>query len=150
MPHSEQVSGMKSRSAFTLVELAVVVMILGILAAIAAPRLLGTTGATTDNSARQSLGVVRDAIEVFATTHEGAYPSDQYSAKFKEDIGPHLRARFPASPVGQDPRDKVNMSGDDPLVSDNMGGWMYNGATGEFIINCTDTTHDGSTTYDRF
>ena len=98
----------------------------------------------------QSLGVVRDAIEIFAATRGGAFPSDQNSNKFKEDIGPRLRGGVPTSPVGKDPRDKVNMSGDDPLVSNNKGGWMYNGATGEFIINCTDTTHDGSTTYDRF
>jgi len=138
------------RSGFTLLELVVVVMILGILAAIAAPRFIDTMGVATDNSAMRSLRVVRRAIETFSTTHGGAFPSDQNGTMFKNDIGQYLRGRFPTSPVGKDPRDKVNMSGDDPLVSDNKGGWMYNGATGEFIINCTDTTHDGSTTYDKF
>ena len=53
-------------SGFTLVELVVVVMILGIIASIAAPRLLSTSDTALDNSLRQTLGVVRDAIDKFA------------------------------------------------------------------------------------
>ncbi len=36
------------------------------------------------------------------------------------------------------------------LVADGATGWMYNGTTGEFIINCTTVSKDGATTYDQF
>ena len=39
--------------------------------------------------------------------------------------------------MGADPA-KLTISNDDPLVSDNKGGWMYNGDTGEFIIDASD------------
>ena len=54
---------MRKHKGFTLIELVVVVMILGILAAVAAPKLLGTSSSATDNGLKETLGVVRDAIE---------------------------------------------------------------------------------------
>ena len=65
---------MEKRKGFTLVELVVVVMILGILAAVAAPKLLGTSGTATDNGLRQTLSVVRDAIERYAAENGGDFP----------------------------------------------------------------------------
>ena len=65
---------MKARTAFTLVELVVVVMILGILAAVAAPKFLDTSATATDNGLKQSLGIVRDAIELYAADHGAALP----------------------------------------------------------------------------
>ena len=141
---------MRQRVGFTLIEIVVVVMIIGILVAIAAPRMLNVMGDATDNSVRQSLDVVRGAIEEYATQNGGAYPTDQNAVQFKNALKPYLRGPFPSSPVGGNPPDKVTMSAADPLVANNTGGWTYNGTTGEFIINCTDVSEDGSTTYDQF
>ncbi len=140
---------MRRKTGFTLVEIVVVVMIIGILVAIAAPRMLNIMGDATDNSERQSLTVVRDAIEAYATQNTGTYPPDTDQATFKAALRPYLRGPFPASNVGTEDAD-VTISAADPLVADGLTGWMYNGTSGEFIINCTDVSEDGSTTYDAF
>ena len=140
---------MQSRKAFTLIELVVVVMIIGILVAIAAPKMLNITGDANDNSVRMSLHVVRDAIETYASQNTGSYPSDTDDATFKAAVKPYIRGVFPASLVGT--KDStVTMSAANPLVADNASGWMYNGTSAEFILNCTDTSADGSTTYAGF
>ena len=76
---------MEKRQGFTLVELVVVVMILGILAAVAAPKLLGTSGTATDNGLRQTLSVMRDAIERYAAENGGDFPGTD-EASFKAAI----------------------------------------------------------------
>lgn len=131
---------MAKRQGFTLVELVVVVMILGILAAVAAPKLLGTSGTATDNGLRQTLGVVRDSIERFAAENGGEYPgADGNQATFKTDLAPYLRGVFPTCPVGDNKDDQVTMvtTATSPLPADGSPttGWKYSYITGDFIAN---------------
>jgi general secretion pathway protein G len=140
----------KRRSAFSLVELVVVIMILGILAAVAAPKLLQTSGAATDNGLKQTLTVVRDAIELFAADHGGALPgADGNVATFKSDLAPYLRGSFPECPVGAKDADVKMSSGATAIAgaASPTEGWHYNYTTGEFIANYTAAAGDG-TPYD--
>jgi general secretion pathway protein G len=129
------------RNAFTLIELVVVIMILGILAGVAAPKLLGVSGDATDNGLKQSLSIMRDAIEIFAADNGGALPPcANLTTSFQAAVAPYVRGVFPSSPVGL-MNNQVKRSAADPLVADGLvTGWMYNTTTGEFICNSTATT----------
>jgi general secretion pathway protein G len=131
---------MRKNSGFTLVELVVVVMILGILAAVAAPKVMGTSAKATDNSVKQTLAVVRDAIERYAAEHGGALPgaSDDSAATFKLDLKDYLRGAFPKCPVGG-ADDSVEIKDDAGAITvSGTGSWHYSTETGEFIVNSAD------------
>jgi general secretion pathway protein G len=126
---------MQKNKGFTLIELVVVVMILGILAAVAAPKLLNTSGTAADNGLKQTLGVVRDAIERYAAEHGGALPGEGGEADFKSDLAPYLRGPFPNSPLTNTDTVKVTTSAGAMTVSATGEAWQYNSADGGFICN---------------
>jgi prepilin-type N-terminal cleavage/methylation domain-containing protein len=151
-------ANVKNRRGFTLAEMVVVIMIIAILAAIATPRLLNTSHSAADNSARQSLNVIRGAIEAYAVSHNGELPgADGNEATFKADLTEHLRGRqFPVCPVGEARSSSVRMLAGAGSITDGIPAtaathsWVYKYETGDFHINSQALSADGQTTYDQF
>ena len=141
---------MKQRSAFTLIELVVVIMILGILAGVAAPKLLNTSGSATDNGLKQTLSVIRDAVEMYAAQNAGALPPcASGGANFKTALTPYLRGTFPKSPVGTKD-DLIKPVTGATTTADNTTGWIFNTTNGTFLCNSTAMSSDAVTTYNAF
>jgi type IV pilus assembly protein PilA len=62
-----------SESGFTLVELLVVMLILGILAAIAIPTFFNQRDKARDSAAKENVRTAQTAMETFAIDHQGKY-----------------------------------------------------------------------------
>jgi prepilin-type N-terminal cleavage/methylation domain-containing protein len=141
------------RRGFSLIELVIVVVIIGIIAAIAIPRMSrGATGANESNLTA-NLRVLRNAIDLFQTEHEGTYPAvatidtqlTQYTdmagtvsaSKTSTFIyGPYVRS-IPPLPVGA----KKGKSG---IAAADGGtiGWIYDDTRGVIKANCADAEVD--------
>jgi general secretion pathway protein G len=138
---------MNSRKGFTLIELVVVVMVIGIIAAIAVPKLVNITGAAADNAAAQSLGVLRNAVETYAAEHAGNLPTGDEAA-VKTALLPYIRGQFPRCPVGPGTGDGISVvTAGTPLVGTGDAtptkAWKYDSTSGEIIINFTSTNKAG-------
>jgi general secretion pathway protein G len=146
---------MSRRSGFTLIELVVVILILGILAGVAAPKMFSTSAKATDNGLKQSLAIVRDAIELYVSQNGGSYPpcNGTGGSDFKTALQTYIRGQFPKCPVGTAATlsgvASTNVVGTTTADASPTYGWKYNTVTGAFICNYSAATQtDGTVTYD--
>lgn len=128
----------------------VVTLVIGILAAAVAPKMFSNAERARDSSVRQSLSVVRTAIELYRADNDGAMPGT--SESFKDDLADYLRGPFPTSPVGTKDAN-VSLTGDVDITADAVpvSSWKFSLTSGEFIVNSGATTAtDPSMTYEEW
>jgi general secretion pathway protein G len=135
-----------ARKGFTLIELVVVVVIIAIIAAIAIPRMSRGSAGAADSAVSEDLAIMRSAVELFQTEHNGTYPSATSATTFVTQLtqysdisgnpqatkdtthiyGPYLKL-VPSMPVGTNKGlNTVTMTG--PAGTGTFG-WFYDGTT---------------------
>jgi len=67
---------LRSNKGFTLIELMIVVVIIGILAAIAIPNFMGMTNRAKVAQVKSTMHTVQVTVEDFATRNNGVYPTN--------------------------------------------------------------------------
>lgn len=145
---------MPRRCGFTLVEFSYLMVIVVFLTAISIPIYQKLTVQEPDAAARESLLLIRDAICIYASEHDGDFPgADGSATTFKREIGEQLQSRFPRCPVGPGWRRGVEMVSEEGQMygdAQPTNAWKYNYATGKIIVNyCGRLIDDPETTYDR-
>jgi type IV pilus assembly protein PilA len=90
----------QDQSGFTLVELLVVMLILGLLAAIAIPAFFNQRDKAKDASAKEAVRTAETAMETYATDHDGKYNNPTPTAVNLQDIESTLNNADLADPTG--------------------------------------------------
>ncbi len=125
---------MKQRKAFTLIELVVVVLILAMIAAIAAPRFFQSIDNTVDTEVRMNLAVIRDAIEKYSAENDGAYPGQ--TDDLPTDVKKYIRGPFPRCRIAQNDGSVHYIAAGTPIYDIGQAvDYIYSKGTGEIIIN---------------
>jgi general secretion pathway protein G len=124
---------------FTLVELLIVVIILGILAAVVIPQFSDAAGDAQQSSLTTNLQTIRGQLELYRLQHNSTYPllasftaqmtaGTDISGSPGVDFGPYLQS------IPNNPFTNTNDLGTGGLDS---SAWYYDEATGEFRANNT-------------
>ena len=132
----------KARQGFTLVEILIVVVILGILAAIVIPQFTSASEDARASSLISQLQTVRSQLELYQIQNNGEYPTitgtdwDAMTVRNEtNNTGPYLQQtpRNPFGPAGDGsvtPVDSLEL-----LDGHNATDWNYHSATGQIKAN---------------
>lgn len=90
------------RTAFTLIEVIIIVIVIGILAAVAAPKFVGAQADTELASTAEDLRAIENAVSMYYAKH-GAYPRDVNRSQAVSVLAPYFKADNPfekPAPIG--------------------------------------------------
>ena len=141
---------------FTLVEILIVVIILGILAAIVIPQFTEASDDARESALTSDLQTVRSQVELYKVQHKDCYPGwdgstvasgtafvDDLTGKTDVDgasggtLGPYL-GKFPTNGFTSTATVKIVDTAADPNSASGTEGWWFNVQTGNFGVNSTD------------
>ncbi len=118
----------RTRRAFTLIEILIVVVILGILAAIVIPQFTDASTEAQEASLRSQLQTVRSQLELYRVRNGDTYPNLATTGWTPLISGDYLQAA---------PKNPLMPSGSQTSVGASVTGnaWGWNNSTGELTAN---------------
>lgn len=131
-----QVALSRTRSAFTLVELIVVIVVLAILSGVAIPKYFDYAAKARESACKGTLGAVRSAIANFYSNQlvnsgTGTYPS----LVQMQAVGTVMQEPLPANPYNNSNIiASATYNATTPPVSGSAG-WNYDATNGKFWAN---------------
>ena len=128
----------KKEKGFTLIELVIIIVVLGILASIAIPRYRNIVAESREAAARGALGAMRSGVSIYyanaaVTTGTAVCPPlDSIST-----VGVVMEQQIPRNPYQVDANapDSIVTGVTKGVVVGTRGGWAYLEATGEIWLN---------------
>lgn len=138
---------MRNERGFTLIELVIVMVVLGIMAALAIPKFLDLSGDAKKSAVQGALGGTRSAIANFyakqaASTGTGAYPTvAQLEDSTSVMDGPMADNPYDStSPKNEVSPTTASAKGTAPCIDSvttaaSVKSWCYKASTGEFWTN---------------
>ncbi len=128
----------KKEKGFTLIELVIIIVVLGILASIAIPRYRNIVAESREAAARGALGAMRSGVSIYyanaaVTTGTAVWPPlDSIST-----VGVVMEQQIPRNPYQVDANapDSIVTGVTKGVVVGTRGGWAYLEATGEIWLN---------------
>jgi general secretion pathway protein G len=147
----------RSTRGFTLVEILIVVIILGILAAIVIPQFTNASNSARQNSIASTLQTVRSQIELYKIQHSDTPPA--FTQMWTNMLNPSnttgtttagaTTAAYPLGPYIQvAPVNPANGNSAIAAAAGTTVGWVYTVSTGsQYTISAVDTTGTTLLTY---
>jgi prepilin-type N-terminal cleavage/methylation domain-containing protein len=158
------------RHGFTLIEVLIVVVILGILAATVLPQFTSSTANAKESALRADLAQLRAQIQLYKFQHDGVFPNGTADNVVKQltlasDItgntaapgtagyayGPYLMGQLPTNPFNGGAgvmvkAGAITVADIDPSATQGSVkvGWVYSSLTGQIIANSSGNAADGT------